>query len=184
MRVDKSVEPPKGLSRLLFRMPIYAYRVGCGWIFGDRLMLLNHIGRLTGAPRQTVLEVVSHDPGKDRYVVASGWGPTSAWYRNVLHTPQVSIQVGRRTIPVTAVPLSPEDGADIFARYAARHRTLARLLLPRLMGFSVDGSEDDFGAVGRHLPFVEFVPRGQPLGRPVTESSDPSTVANDERSKG
>lgn len=91
---------------MLYRMPIYAYRLGCGWIFGDRLMLLNHIGRVSGAPRQAVLEVVRHDRGHDRYVVASGWGPTAAWYRNVLHTPRVSIQVGRRRIPVTAVPLS------------------------------------------------------------------------------
>ncbi|BBX08220.1 nitroreductase [Mycolicibacterium aichiense] len=166
---------------MLYRMPIYAYRLGCGWIFGDRLMLLNHIGRVSGAPRQAVLEVVRHDRGHDRYVVASGWGPTAAWYRNVLHTPRVSIQVGRRRIPVTAVPLSPEEGADVFARYAARHRTLARHLLPRLMGFSVDGSEGDFRAVGLHLPFVEFVPRAQQFGQPATESTDSGSYSNDER---
>ncbi|WP_179469072.1 nitroreductase family deazaflavin-dependent oxidoreductase [Mycolicibacterium vinylchloridicum] len=159
MKIIKHVDPPTGLSRLLFRIPIYAYRIGCGWIFGDRLMLLNHIGRVSGVQRQTILEVVSHDHADDSYVVASGWGPTAAWYRNVLHNPEVGIQVGRRTIPVTAVPLSTEEGADVFARYAARHRMLARHLLPRVMGLSVDGSEDDFRAAGRHLPFVKFVPR-------------------------
>ncbi len=86
-------------------------------------------------------------------------GPTAAWYRNVVHTPAVRIQVGHRTLPVTAVVLPAEEGADIFARYATRHRLLAQYLLPRLMGFAVDGSEADFREVGRHLPFVRFVPR-------------------------
>ncbi|MCV7343410.1 nitroreductase family deazaflavin-dependent oxidoreductase [Mycolicibacterium rhodesiae] len=160
MEIARHVDPPKGLTRLLFRLPIYAYRLGCGWLFGHRLMLLNHLGRVSGIPRHTVLEVVSHDPTDNSYVVASGWGPTAAWYRNVLHTPKVSIQVGSTTIPATAVPLSPNEGAEVFARYAARHRTVARHLLPRVMGISVDGSEADFRAVGRHLPFVRFVPLG------------------------
>ncbi|MGD2228576.1 nitroreductase family deazaflavin-dependent oxidoreductase [Mycolicibacterium nivoides] len=149
------------MSRLLFRLPIYAYRHGAGWVFGDRLMLLNHRGRITGKPRQTVLEVVRHDPADDSFVVASGWGPAAAWYQNVLHTPDVSIQVGRRTIPVTAVPVPEDQGAEIFANYAVRHRTLARYLLPRLMGFAVDGSEADFRAAGQRMPFIKFVPRAK-----------------------
>lgn len=106
--------------------------------------------------------MVAHDRTDHSYIVASGWGAKAAWYRNVIHTPEVSIQVGVRTIAVTAVPLSKEEGADTFVRYAARHRTLARHLLPRLIGFAVDGSEADFRAAGQHLPFVKFVPRGGP----------------------
>ncbi len=160
MRIVKNVQPPTGLGRLLLRIPIYSYRLGLGWLFGDRLMLLNHIGRVSGKQRQTVLEVVTHDPSDDSFVVASGWGPTAAWYRNVVDKPEVSIQVGRRTILVRAVPLSEDEGADIFAKYAAQHRTAAKHLLPRLMGFAVDGSEADFRAVGQRMPFVRFVYRG------------------------
>jgi deazaflavin-dependent oxidoreductase (nitroreductase family) len=159
VKIVKNIAPPTGLSRMLFRIPIYAYRLRMGCLFGDRLMLLNHIGRVSGKQRQTVLEVVTHDPADNSFVVASGWGPTAAWYRNVVHTPDVSIQVGRRTILVTAVPLPEDEGADIFAQYAARHRTAAKHLLPRLMGFAVDGSEADFRAVGQRMPFVRFVPR-------------------------
>jgi deazaflavin-dependent oxidoreductase (nitroreductase family) len=159
VKIVKDVKPPAGLSRLLFRIPIYAYRLGLGWLFGDRLLLLNHIGRVSGKQRQTVLEVVTHDPVDDSFVVASGWGPTAAWYRNVLHTPEVSIQVRGRTIPVTAVPLPEDEGADIFAKYAARHRIAAKHLLPRLMGFAVDGSDADFRAAGKRMPFVRFVCR-------------------------
>lgn len=159
MEIVKKVQPPTGLARLLFRLPIHLYRMGLGWVFGRRLVLVNHVGRVTGRRRQVVLEVVAHDPNDGSYVVASGWGPAAAWYRNVLRMQDVTIQVGRRTIPVTGVPLPADDGAEIFARYASRHRTAAKQLLPRLMGFAVDGSEADFRAAGQHIPFVRFVPR-------------------------
>ncbi|WP_431231828.1 nitroreductase family deazaflavin-dependent oxidoreductase [Mycolicibacterium psychrotolerans] len=162
MKRVRQIRPPRGLRRLLFRLPIYLYQCGFGWIFGDRLLLLNHIGRISGKQHRTVLEVVTHDPADESYVVASGWGPTAAWYRNVLKTPNVGIQVGTRTLPVTAVPLSADDGAETFARYAAQHRRLARHLLPHVMGFSVDGSEADFRAVGRQVPFIRFTPRSRP----------------------
>lgn len=162
MRIVKQVKPPEGVGRLLYRAPIRLYRVGLGWLFGDRLMLLTHIGRVSGKHRQVVLEVAEHDHSDDSYVVASGWGRTAAWYRNVLHTPQATIQVGRRTLAVTAVTLPPEEGAEIFARYASQHRALARHLLPRLMGYSVDGSEADFRAVGERMPFIRFVPSTSP----------------------
>jgi deazaflavin-dependent oxidoreductase (nitroreductase family) len=157
VKIVKNVQPPAGLTRFVFRIPIHLYRLRLGWLFGRRLLLLNHIGRVSGKPRQTVLEVAERNG--DSYVVASGWGPTAAWYRNVLHTPDVTIQVGTRTILVTATPLDQEEGAEVFARYGSRHRAAAKYVLPRVLGFSVDGSDADFRAVGKHLPFVRFVPR-------------------------
>lgn len=159
MEIVKDVRPPTGLAGALFRLPARVYRVGLGGLFGHRIMVVNHVGRVTGKPRQAVLEVIEHDPHDGSYVVASGWGETAAWYRNLLHTPDVTIQVGRHTMPVTAVPLQPEEGADVMARYGRRHRVAARFMLPRVLGVSVDGSEADFRAVGRHLPFIRFVPR-------------------------
>lgn len=139
MEIVKKIQPPTGLHRFMFRMPIYLHRLKLGWLFGHRLLLLNHIGRVTGKPQQTILEVAGHDAADGSYVVASGWGPNAAWYRNILRTPHVTIQVGTRTIPVTAVPLGKDEGAEIFVRYASRHRTAARYLPPRVLGFSVDG---------------------------------------------
>jgi len=159
VKIVKNVQPPAGLTRFLFRIPTHLYRLRLGWLFGSRLLLINHVGRVSGKPRQTILEVAERDG--DSYVVASGWGLTAAWYRNILHTPDVTIQVGRRTIPVTAVPLDKEEGAKVFVRYGSRHRTAAKYVLPRVLGFSVDGSDADFRAVGQHLPFVRFVPRAE-----------------------
>jgi deazaflavin-dependent oxidoreductase (nitroreductase family) len=157
VKIVKSIQPPGGLSRFALRVPIRLYRLRLGWLFGNRLLLLNHLGRVSGKHRQTVLEVVERDG--DSYVVASGWGPGAAWYRNVLHTPDVTIQVGTRTIPVTAVPLDKEEGAQVFVRYGSRHRAVAKYVLPRVLGLAVDGSDADFRAVGRHLPFVRLIPR-------------------------
>lgn len=159
MHIVKVLQPPTGLSRLVYRLPIHVYRLGLGRIFGSRLLLLQHVGRRTGMQRQSVLEVVEHDRTDGSFVVASGWGASSAWYRNVVHTPAVSIQVANRTLAVTAVPIPAEEGEDVFARYVGHHPIAAKWLLPRLQGIAVDGSQADFRAVGRHLPFVRFVPR-------------------------
>ena len=120
MKVIKEIGPPKGLRRLIFRIPIHLYHMRLGWMFGDRLMLLHHVGRISGMPREVVLEVAEHDAEADSFVVASGWGPNAAWYRNVLQRPEVTIDVGRRSIAVTALPLAREEGAEIFVRYASR----------------------------------------------------------------
>ncbi len=159
MKIVKNTQPPTALSRFAYRLPIYVYRLGLGWLFGGRIMLLNHTGRISGKRRQAILEVVEHDRADGSYVVASGWGAAAAWYRNVLQSPEVSVQVGRKRIAMVAFPLTEDDGAEIFTRYAARHRVAARLLLPRVLGFSVDGSEADFEEVGRRLPFIRFVTR-------------------------
>ncbi|MDG5486094.1 nitroreductase family deazaflavin-dependent oxidoreductase [Mycolicibacterium gadium] len=159
MKVIKKIGPPSGIRRFLFRLPIYLYRVRLGWMLGDRLLLLHHVGRVSGKHRLVVLEVAEHDNATDSFLVASGWGPTAAWYRNVLKTPDVTIQVGRRTIAVTAQPLTKEEGAEVFVRYARRHPKAAERVLPHLMGYSVDGSERDFREVGLMMPFIRFTPR-------------------------
>jgi deazaflavin-dependent oxidoreductase (nitroreductase family) len=144
---------------MLFRLPLPLYRLRLGWVFGRRVLVVNYVGYRTRQQRRVVLESVTHGADDGSYVVASGWGPEAAWYRSLRQTPAVTIQVGARTAPVTAVPLSADEGAEIFARYAVRHRRAAKFLLLRLMGYAVDGSEADFRAVGRQLPFVRLVPR-------------------------
>ncbi|MFI6575287.1 nitroreductase family deazaflavin-dependent oxidoreductase [Nocardiopsis sp. NPDC050513] len=158
MEIVQRPAPPTGIRRLLFRAPIHLYRLRLGWLFGGRLLLLNHTGRVSGKRRQAVIEVVEHDRTDGSYVVCSGFGPKAAWYQNLLATPESSIRVGLRTVPVTAHPLGAEEGGAFMARYAPRHPTAARRLV-RFMGFSVDGSQEDYREVGRRLPFVRLSPR-------------------------
>ena len=60
---------PHGLLRFGLRLPIWLYRLHLGWLFGNRFLLLTHIGRKSGLPRQTVIEVVKHDKESDRFFV-------------------------------------------------------------------------------------------------------------------
>lgn len=148
--------PPTGVSRVLWRLPIWLYRLRLGWLTGGRMMLLRHIGRVSGRERLAVIEVVERDA--DGYIAASGFGARADWYRNITATPEVTITVGARVIPATATPLTEEQGADLMAAYAPRHPALARRLC-RIMGFRVDGSDADYREVGARIPFVRFTPR-------------------------
>lgn len=72
-------------SRGLMRAPIWMYKARAGAMFGSRLLMLEHIGRKSGARRYVVLEVVDH-PSSNTYVVASGFGTKAQWFRNIRPT--------------------------------------------------------------------------------------------------
>ena len=156
MRRISRPAPPTGLARVLFRVPIHLYRSRLGWLLGGRFMLLTHTGRVSGKQRQVVIEVVGRENGS--YLACSGFGTGAAWYRNVLATPDATIQIRHRSIPVIAEPMSAAEGAETMATYASKSPAAARKLC-RFMGFEVDGSAADFREVGRELPFVRFTPR-------------------------
>ncbi|WOP38697.1 nitroreductase family deazaflavin-dependent oxidoreductase [Streptomyces sp. Li-HN-5-13] len=148
-------QPPVGWRRSAARLPILLFRCGFGWVFGGRLLLLHHSGRVTGLHRRVVLEVVEYDPADGSWVVASGFGPRAAWYRNLRANPKTVIQVGNRHHAVTAHFLTSDDGAELMARYACRHPRTARHLCA-FMGLPSDGSAAGFREVGRTIPFVRL----------------------------
>ncbi|WP_432135357.1 nitroreductase family deazaflavin-dependent oxidoreductase [Streptomyces sp. bgisy154] len=159
------LRPPTGWRRLFFRAPILFFRVGLGPLFGKRLLLLHHTGRVTGLGRMTVVEVVSHDPAGPSWTVASGFGPKAAWYRNLRAQPKTLIQLGNRRHAVTAHFLPSEEGAAIMADYARRHPRTARRLCA-FMGLPA-GGEESYRAAGRAVPFVRLEADGEdgPHGR-------------------
>ncbi|MGB8942780.1 MAG: nitroreductase family deazaflavin-dependent oxidoreductase [Streptomyces sp.] len=146
---------PHGWKRRLARLPLGLYRVGLGFLFGKRLLLLHHTGRVSGLDRRVVLEVVAHDPERGSWTIASGFGPTSAWYQNLRMAPKATIQVGNRHHAVTARFLTAAEGGEIMARYAPRHPRAARRLCA-FMGFDVDGSVESYRDAGRQIPFVRL----------------------------
>lgn len=155
MKVVKKVQPPTGIVRFAARLPIQLYRAGLGWLLGGRFLRLTHVGRRSGKPREVVIEVIGHDDG---YLVCSGMGRGADWYRNLRATPRARIQVGRRVLDVRAEELSAEEGGEVMATYASRHPKAARQLM-KVMGFEVDGTSEDFRAVGRELPFLRLRPQ-------------------------
>lgn len=152
-------EPPKGLSRLLWRAPIWIYRLGLGGLIKKRMLLLHHTGRKSGLPRQNVLEIVDHDQVTGTYYVASGFGKKSDWYKNIVKQPDVTITVGRVETPVMAVPLPPEESGQALVDYAHRNPTAAKTLM-KICGYKVDGSDEDYFIMGRDIvPFIALKPR-------------------------
>jgi len=139
-------------TRWIVRAPIWLYRARLGFIFGSRLLMLEHTGRKTGIRRYVVLETVDHpDPGT--WIVAAGFGDRAQWLRNVRANPRVRVWTGasgpRRA---TARPLTPRETAAALAAYADRHPRAWAALKPVFE--TTLGAE--IGTDGTTLPLVAF----------------------------
>ena len=151
---------PTGASRLAFRLPIYLYRLDLGRLLGHRFLLLVHRGRRSGLLRETVLEVLLHDPATGESVVLSAWGEKADWYRNVEATPALEIRTGgQRYVPEQRF-LAPEENHAVISDYGRRH-PLAFRVFARVFGYPLDGTESVRREIARSLRLVAFCPRRQ-----------------------
>lgn len=134
--------------RWFVRAPIWLYRARLGFLFGSRLLMLEHIGRTSGERRYVVLEVIARSaPGS--YTVASGFGARAQWFRNVRANPQVRLYLGsRRPAPGIARALTVEQSASDLTAYANAHPRAWRTLKPV--------SETTLGEQKATLPLVAF----------------------------
>lgn len=108
-------------NRRLVRAPIWLYRMRAGALFGSRILMLEHIGRTSGARRYVVLEVVGR-PSPDTIVVASGFGAKAQWFRNVVANPQVRVWLGSHSpAPAVAHVLDQQSVDQVLADYRTEH---------------------------------------------------------------
>lgn len=148
---------PAGLRRLLFRLPVYLYRLRLGWLLGRRLLLLRHRGRRTGRTHSTVLEVIKYDPAGEESFVVSAWGKKTDWYRNIKANPPIDVETGwRRYVPVVDF-LRPGDGYDVLTDYERRNPRAARFFIG-LVGVEYDGSEEARRRLASVFPVLSFRP--------------------------
>jgi deazaflavin-dependent oxidoreductase (nitroreductase family) len=106
--------------RPLVRAPIWIYKARAGALFGSRILMLEHLGRKSGARRYAVLEVVDHE--SDSYVVASGFGRKAQWFRNIQANPRVRVYVGSHAPRRAAARvLDPTEADRALAAYRSRH---------------------------------------------------------------
>jgi len=149
--------PPNALMRWLFRLPVYFFRAGLGFLFGSRIIMLEHVGRKSGRIRYTCVELVDREG--DVLVIVSGYGEGSQWYRNLVAHPAIHVRVGRKRRAVSAELVSPAAGAKIMADYAQRYPKLAPKLM-EVCGAHIDGTESDYREVAeKRLRFVRLRPR-------------------------
>lgn len=90
-----------------------------GRFAGAPMLLLHTIGAKSGQPRTTPLVYL---PDGDRCIIfaSKGGAPQHpAWYHNLRAHPEVTIEVGTETIPVTAVEITGEERDQLYAKQAA-----------------------------------------------------------------
>lgn len=108
-------------TRWIVRAPIGLFRAGLGFLFAGRLLLLEHVGRVSGEPRYVVLETVLRR-GRDEVIVASGFGEKAQWFRNIVASPRCHISIGtRRRVPAFATVLSMDDADVVLDQYRSVH---------------------------------------------------------------
>ncbi len=136
----------------MMRAPIWLYRARLGFLFGSRMLMLEHVGRNTGTQRRVVLEVFGH-PEPDVYFVVSGFGTRAQWFRNLIATPRCRVTVANnRATVATARRLSATEADAALADYVRRHpRAWARFknVLENTLGMPI--SEHD-----TPLPIIEL----------------------------
>ncbi|CAN5686161.1 nitroreductase family deazaflavin-dependent oxidoreductase [soil metagenome] len=150
---------PTGALRFAFRLPIYLYRLGLGKVLGYRFLLLVHRGRKSGLPRETVLEVIKHDPDGGESVVLSGRGEKADWYRNIQVSPALEIQTGGgRYVPEQRF-LAPDENHAAISEYASHHPLVFRFLLRAFgFGYPLNGTEEAQRQFAESLRLVAFRP--------------------------
>jgi deazaflavin-dependent oxidoreductase (nitroreductase family) len=150
------------LLRTLLTVPILLYRGPLAELLRSRcVLLLTTRGRRTGQPRTGA---VSFMPVNDHFVVFSGWGVTSNWYRNIRANPEVTLKVGRRHLAATArLVEDPERRRQFMQQMQARSANCGpprpvRPLLKLTGVFDYQGEIDMAVAAGGALPVVELFP--------------------------
>src|SRR5258708_40272246 len=103
----------------MLKVPTLVYRGPLAELMRSRcVLLLTTYGRRTGLPRTGA---VSFMPVDDHFVVFSGWGITSNWFRNIRANPEVTVSVGRRRMRATAhVVDDPERRRALMRQMEAR----------------------------------------------------------------
>lgn len=153
-----NVQPPAGLKRWLFRLPLALYRAGLSWLLGSRFVRLDHIGRVTGKVRSVVLEVVDTDKQAGIFYVVAAWGEKADWFRNIKANPQVTYQVGRKRYRGLALQLPREEAEKVFLSYGKAYPRLLQELM-HFIGYRIERNEAAYRELAGILPVVKLSPK-------------------------
>lgn len=151
---------PKGVLKWAFLLPRSLYRWHPGWLLGNHVMMIIHVGCKTGVVRQTVVEAVNYDPKTQACQALAGWGEQTDWYRNLQAYPALEIQMGSRRYVPQQHFLSTEELLTLFQDYEHRHPRGLRLLF-RHPGSPSDGPPERLRAIAQVIRGLEFRPEAE-----------------------
>jgi deazaflavin-dependent oxidoreductase (nitroreductase family) len=159
VEIMSRLTPKRGVGpvfKWIFKIPILYYKLGLGWMIGKRFLLLTTTGRKSGKLRYTPLEYV-HNPEEGWYRVAPGWGGNTDWYKNVLHDPHVSVQVGRRKFNAIVETAPAEEAAEFMMTVSRRHPSMDKIW-NRWSDKPLDGTRESYIHAARFFPSVRLRP--------------------------
>ena len=153
-RITEKPISKRPLMRAFMRMPIHLFRMGLGGVFGERFLMLTHIGRKSGLARYVVLEVVDYEVANNTYFVAAGWGNKADWYRNIQVTPRVKVQVKNHRFDAISATIEKSEAQAHLWVYAQKYPKAFTQLIKSMLGESLPPNEESCQKLAETVPLV------------------------------
>ena len=120
------------------------------------VLLLTTTGRKSGLPRVTPLQFEEVD---GKYYVASARGREADWFKNVLASPKVHVQVRNCEFDATAEPVTnPARIADFIELRLRRHPIMIRLIMHLFDGLPLRFTREDLEELCNEKALVILCP--------------------------
>jgi deazaflavin-dependent oxidoreductase (nitroreductase family) len=148
-----AVYPKQGLRRELFKMPLYAWRLGLAALMPPHFALLTTRGRKTGLPRRTMVE---SNRIEGDYYIFSAWGGQADWIKNIEAHPEVTLQVPRLGA-LGGIATRCTDEATFRHIFRTFQRSPAMRPYLERMGIAFD--EESFAASRERVYLVKITPQ-------------------------
>jgi deazaflavin-dependent oxidoreductase (nitroreductase family) len=141
----------------LMKMPLVLYRLGLGWVFGNRFIQLTHKGRQSGRIYRSVLAVLHIDEESHEIKVVSPWSESN-WFKNIQATPALEVETGNLRFSPKQRDLAPEEIAALLIDYRREHPLFSRIIA-RIPGWKIDSTFEEFLDLAYTLRGVAFQPK-------------------------
>jgi deazaflavin-dependent oxidoreductase (nitroreductase family) len=155
------VYPARGWRRLMFRSPLFWWRLGFRPILGRLFLLLTTKGRTTGQPRHVMLEYALLN---GNIYISPGWGERTQWYQNLLADGRVTVQTADKTLVANAVRVT--DDQELASIYHAI-RGKSAVWKEWLESWGVRDDVEDFVAKKDRLCTLRLEPAEGPGPKPL-----------------
>ncbi|MFZ5857433.1 MAG: nitroreductase family deazaflavin-dependent oxidoreductase [Chloroflexota bacterium] len=150
---------PNALLKFFFRIPVWMHKLGFGgWerLIGAQWMLLTTVGRKSGKPRDTMVDVMDYDAASDTYYIEAAYGSRADWYKNMQANPVFEARVGRRKFKATAAPLTNDGAGEMMVKFFRKKPAYTRSVMA-MVGMKFEG-EDELRVLGSKLTLLAVKP--------------------------
>ena len=150
---------PNALQKFFFKIPVWVHKLGFGgWerIIGAQWMLISAVGRKSGKPRETMVDVMDYDAASDTYYIEAAYGSRADWVKNIEANPRFHAQVGRRKFYALLSALSNENAGELMVKFYRAKPAYTRSVMA-MVGMTFT-NEDDLRALGSKLTLFAVKP--------------------------